>query len=201
MQISLDIVALDDDPDFREYISRSLEDAGHRARTAADPGELRTLCMTRLPDAVLLDLNMGEHDGAEVLGSIRESWPDLCVIVVTGYPSLESMRATFKSDVFDYVAKPFQMDELLGVLRQAATELELGRSPLELLRDRLGRSIRLARNERAWTLKELSERSGVSVSQLSSIERGTHLPSLESLVAVGEALGTRASVWLADVGL
>jgi transcriptional regulator with XRE-family HTH domain len=52
-----------------------------------------------------------------------------------------------------------------------------------------------------WTLKDLSEASGVSVSQLSSIERGAHLPSLESLVAIALALGQKPSAWLGGSGL
>lgn len=200
-ELSLEIVALDDDADFREFIADALGDLGHRVRVARDPGELRTLCLTKLPDLVLLDMNMGEHDGADVLQMIRATWPDLCVIVLTGFPSMESMRETFKSSVFDYLAKPFRVEDLQEVLLQAARALDLGRTPLERLRDQLGRGIRLARNSKGWTLKELSDSSGVSVSQLSSIERGTHLPSLESMVAIAGALDALASEWLADVGL
>jgi transcriptional regulator with XRE-family HTH domain len=58
----------------------------------------------------------------------------------------------------------------------------------------------MARTEQGWTLKDLSESSGVSVSQLSSIERGAHLPSLESLLAVAEALQGSPSAWLAAAG-
>jgi transcriptional regulator with XRE-family HTH domain len=60
--------------------------------------------------------------------------------------------------------------------------------------------MRLARTEKGWTLKELSESSGLSVSQLSSIERGAHLPSLESLLAIAHALERPASSWLAGAG-
>lgn len=197
----LNLVALDDDPDFREYIASALVPHGHSVRPVATPDELVSQCLLRMPDAVLLDMNMGEHQGAQVLAELRDRWPDLCVVVVTGYPSLDSMRSTFKQQVFDYLAKPFRVEQLLGVLDQATEQLGLGRTPLERLRDRLGRGIRLARNREGWTLKDLSEKSGVSVSQLSSIERGTHLPSLESLVAIAGALDARASTWLEEVGL
>jgi transcriptional regulator with XRE-family HTH domain len=58
----------------------------------------------------------------------------------------------------------------------------------------------LARTERGWTLRDLSESSGVSVSQLSSIERGAHLPSVESLLAISGALERKPSAWLAGAG-
>ena len=196
----LSIVALDDDADFRQYIAAVLDAEGHEVRVAASPEELFSLCDERLPDVLLLDIKMGRFSGEVVLNEIRKRWTKLCVIVVTGYPSLDSMRQTFKQDVFDYLAKPFSIEELRRCLAQAAETFELGGRPQDRLRQGLGRHIRLARTERSWTLKELSEASGVSVSQLSSIERGAHLPSLESLLAIASALACRPSNWLADSG-
>jgi CheY-like chemotaxis protein/DNA-binding XRE family transcriptional regulator len=196
----LSIVSLDDDPDFREFIRGALEGEGHEVRTVATPGELVEACQAELPDVVLLDLKMGRDTGEAVLEDLRRRWPKLCVIVVTGYPSMASMRELFKLDVFDYLAKPFGLEELRRTLAQAAAALGLGQRPEERLRSELGRRIRLARTERGWTLKDLSEHAGVSVSQLSSIERGSHLPSLESLVAIAAALERKASSWLGGAG-
>ena len=192
----LAIAVMDDDADFLEFISSELSAAGHRVNTCQSPEAFLRVCEDRLPDVALIDMNMGEHDGSDVLREIRERWSKLCVIVVTGYPSMDSMRETFKQDVFDYLAKPFSGEALAGVLSQAAHTLKLGQRPQDRLRDELGRRIRLARTERDWTLKDLGQRSGVSVSQLSAIERGTHLPSLESLLAVADALEIPASSWL-----
>jgi DNA-binding NtrC family response regulator len=197
---SLSIVALDDDPDFREYVRTLLESEGHEVRVASTPEEFFSLCEERLPEIVLLDIKMGRHSGEAVLEEIRRRWTNLCVIVVTGYPSMETMRQTFKQDVYDYISKPFSLDELRATLRQAAAEFNLGGRPQDRLREALGRQMRLARTEKGWTLKELSETSGVSVSQLSSIERGAHLPSLESLLAVAAALRAQPSAWLRSAG-
>jgi len=186
---ALSIVALDDDADFRDFIRGTLEREGHEVRVAAAPDELYGLIESAMPDVVLLDIKMGPHHGEDVLSRVRSRWSKLCVVIVTGYPSLDSMRQTFKQDVFDYLAKPFSLEELRRVLSQAASAFGLGRRPQDRLRTELGRAIRLARTDRGWTLKELSESSGVSVSQLSSVERGAHLPSLESLLTIAEALG------------
>lgn len=196
----LSIVALDDDADFREYIRAVLSGDGHDVRTAATPDELFILNEERLPDIVLLDIKMGRYSGEQVLLELRKRWAKLCVIVVTGYPSLETMRQTFKQDVFDYLAKPFSINDLRAALRQAAMAFDLGGRPQDRLRQELGRQIRMARTEKSWTLKDLSEASAVSVSQLSSIERGAHMPSLESLLAVGGALDARPSDWLRAAG-
>lgn len=197
----LSIVALDDDEDFRQYIRAMLEADGHTVRTAATPAEFFHACEERLPDLVLLDIKMGRYSGEEVLGEVRKRWSRLCVIVVTGYPSLDSMRQTFKQDVFDYLAKPFSVAELRRSLAQAVITLGLGQRPQDRLRAELGRQIRMARTERGWTLKDLSESSGVSVSQLSSIERGAHLPSMESMVAIAAAMDQKPSVWFQAAGL
>ncbi len=196
----LSIVALDDDADFREYIVDLLSGDGHAVRAVASPKALYEACERELPDIVLLDMNMGKASGQEVLEEIRKRWSRLCVIVITGFPSLETMRSTFKRDVFDYLAKPFGIEELRAALANAASELGLGGLPQDRLRQALGRQIRLARTERGWTLKEMSEASGVSVSQLSSIERGAHLPSLESLLSVASALDCVPSEWLSEAG-
>ncbi|MDX2147250.1 MAG: response regulator [Planctomycetota bacterium] len=196
----LSIGLLDDDEDFLQYLKSVLEAAGHEVRASSTPEAFFEACEARLPELVLLDMKMGTASGEDVLREIRKRWSKLCVIVVTGYPSLDSMRETFKQDVFDYLSKPFSIPELHRSLAQAAATLGLGQRPLDRLRTELGRQVKLARIEKAWTLKELSEASHVSVSQLSSIERGAHLPSLESLLVIAAALGVKPSSWLEAAG-
>ena len=94
----------------------------------------------------------------------------------------------------DHIVEPAELER---VLSQAAAEFSLGVRPQDRLRAALGRQIRLARSAKGWTLKDLSEDSGVSVSQLSSIERGAHLPSLESLLMIALSLEAQPSAWLA----
>lgn len=194
------VYALDDDADFREYLGGLLASEGHEAELFSDPDSFYSACDRQLPDVVLLDLKMGDESGQAVLDQIRDKWSRLCVIMITGYPSLDSMRETFRRDVFDYIPKPFGVKDLRNALTQAVEQFGLGQRPLDRLRTMLGRQIRLARTERGWTLRQLSESSGVSVSQLSSIERGTHLPSIESLTSIAGALNASPSAWFAAAG-
>lgn len=197
---SLCIVALDDDADFREYLVGLLEEGGHQVRAVASPEELYEACEAQLPEVVLLDINMGKVRGEDVLAELRRRWERLCVVVITGYPTMDSMRETFKRQVFDYVTKPFEPYELRRVLAQAAHEFSLGLRPQDQLRSMLGRQIRMARSAQGRTLKDLSEACGISVSQLSSVERGAHLPSLESLLLIAQALEALPSQWLDAAG-
>jgi len=199
--LAADIAVLDDDLDFRHYLEDFLRDeGGYGVRTFAHPRELFESCEERLPDIVLLDMKMGEVTGDRVLGQLLTRWPGLCVIIITGYPSLEDMRATFKLKVFDYLSKPFSLAQLRQVLKNAVEAFGLGRSPQDRLRDRLGHAIKMLRVERGWSLKDLAAQARLSVSQISSIERGANLPSVESLLAISKAFDKRPSEILTGIG-
>src|SRR3954467_11587521 len=196
---SIQIAVLDDDLDFRTYIEDFLRDEGFAARTYAHPDDLFHDAEVNVPDIVLLDMKMGEFKGEKVLEQLLGRWPNLCVIIVTGYPSLEDMRATFKLKVFDYLAKPFSLAQLRQTLKNAVDAFKLGRTPQARLRERLGHRIKLLRVERDWSLKDLAGATKLSVSQISSIERGTNLPSMESLLAICRAFDKKPSEILGSI--
>jgi DNA-binding Xre family transcriptional regulator len=137
--------------------------------------------------------------GDKVVELLLSRWPGLCVIIVTGYPSLEDMRATFKMKVFDYLAKPFSLAQLRSALSNAVETFQLGTRPQDRLRQKLGHRIKILRVDRGWSLKELSSMTRLSVSQISSIERGAHLPSFESFLSICKALDKRPSDILASI--
>lgn len=196
----VDVAVLDDDGDFRTYIEDLLRDEGlYSVRAFAHPQELFASAEIRLPDILLLDMKMGGATGEEVIERLLSRWPDLCIIIVTGYPSLESMRATFKLRVFDYLAKPFSLSQLRQVLQNAVRQFSLGQTPQDRLRERLGHRIKLLRVERDWSLKDLATATKLSVSQISSIERGTNLPSVESLLSLCRAFDRKPSEILASI--
>lgn len=196
----IDIAVLDDDYDFLNYIEDLLRDEGpYTVRTFAHPNDLFASAETKLPDIVLLDMKMGESTGEQVVEQLLLRWPELCIIVVTGYPSLENMRATFKLRVFDYLAKPFSLVQLRQTLDNAIEVFGLGQSPPDRLRKRLGHRIKLLRVERDWSLKDLAAATKLSVSQISSIERGANLPSIESLLAICRAFERRPSEILRSI--
>ena len=196
----IDVAVLDDDLDFLTYIEDLLRDEGlYTVRTFAHPNELFASAEAKLPDIVLLDMKMGEASGDKVLEQLLSRWPGLCIIVVTGYPSLENMRTTFKMRVFDYLAKPFSLAQLRQTLDNAIEQFGLGQSPPERLRRTLGHRIKLLRVERDWSLKDMAAATKLSVSQISSIERGANLPSIESLLSICKAFDRKPSEILASI--
>ena len=198
--IAADIAILDDDLDFRTYLEDILADEKiYTIRAFATPAKLFTSCEERVPDIVLLDMKMGEISGDKVVEQLLAKWPNLCVIIITGYPSLEDMRATFKLKVFDYVAKPFTLAQLRQVLKNAVEAFGLGGALQTRLRERLGHAIKMLRVSRDWSLKDMAAHTRLSVSQISAIERGANLPSVESLLSICAAFGKKPSEVLASI--
>lgn len=196
----IEVAVLDDDLDFLQYIEDFLKTEGqYSVRSFSHPDDLAAACDQRTPDIVLIDMKMGEFRGENVIEEFSARHPGVCVIVVTGYPSLENMRTSFKLKVFDYITKPFSLAQMRQVLRNAADTFGLGRSPQDRLRGRLGHRIKMLRVERDWSLKDLSASTRLSVSQISSIERGAHLPSIESFLALCRAFDKRPSEVLASI--
>lgn len=199
-QAQVELYVLDDDPDFRNYIEDALKDEGtYSIQTFALPDSLYAACEQRAPDIVLLDMKMGEFKGEKVLEQLLATYPNLCVIIITGYPSLEDMRATFKLKVFDYISKPFSLAQLRQTLKNAVESFGLGRSLQDRLRQRLGHRIKILRVERGWSLKDLAGATKLSVSQISSIERGANMPSIESLLSICRAFDKMPSEVLSSI--
>lgn len=196
----VEVYVLDDDADFRNYMEDALKDEGaYAVRTFGHPDDLFGACEQRVADIVLLDMKMGEFKGEKVLEQLLATYPNICVIVITGYPSLEDMRATFKLKVFDYISKPFSLSQLRQTLRNAVETFGLGRTLQDRLRERLGHRIKLLRVERGWSLKDLAAATRLSVSQISSIERGANMPSIESLLAICRAFDKMPSEVLSSI--
>lgn len=196
----IDIAVLDDDADFRNYLEDLLRDEGsYNVHSFAHPDPLFEAGEQKPPDIVLLDMKGGDFRGDRVMEQLLAKWPQICVIVITGYPSLEDMRATFKQRAFDYLAKPFTIAQLRQTLANAVESFRLGKTPQDRLREKLGHKIKMLRVERDWSLKDLANSAKLSVSQISSIERGANLPSIESLLAICRAFEKRPSELMASI--
>lgn len=200
LPVAAEIAILDDDADFRNYLEDVLLDEKiYTVRAYASAADLIASCEERVPDIVLLDMKMGEVTGDKVVEQLLARWPGMCVVIVTGYPSLEDMRATFKLKVFDYIAKPFTLAQLRQVLKNAVEAFGLGHTAQDRLRERLGHAIKMLRVSRDWSLKDMAAHTKLSVSQISAIERGANLPSIESMLSICGAFGKKPSEVLASI--
>ncbi len=113
------VLVVDDSPAMLEVVERNLTAAGYRV--VAVPGveeALRALAI-ELPGVVLTDQRMPRAGGLELTRHIRDQYPDLEVVIMTGYASIPGAVEAMRAGADEYLAKPFTDDELLGAIRRA----------------------------------------------------------------------------------
>jgi two-component system, OmpR family, response regulator len=185
------ILVVDDDKAICDYVTTIFEKDGFEVKTTTNPTTVEDEIRTSNFHLVILDLMMPKMDGIEVLKRIRKVDSDIAVVMFTGYPNLDSAVASMKLDAVDYIKKPFQVEELREVVERVMRRKGLSRSPEEQLHKVIGDTIRNLRKERKLTLKQMSKRTGLSVSLLSQIERAESSASIPSLYKIAVALESR----------
>jgi DNA-binding NtrC family response regulator len=192
-RMRLRVLVVDDDEDICLYLKEFLTREGYKVTTIGKPQDVLTEIKEGRHQIVLLDVRMPEMDGVQLLREIRAIDSDICVIVMTGYPSVESAVDTMKSDAFDYLRKPFELDQLRQVIQRAIREKGLMVDAEERVNQILGSKIRQLRKERSLTLKQLANKTALSVSLISQIELGKSAASVSTLRKLATALGVSMS--------
>jgi len=119
------VLVIDDDDSLRRVIEFTLDEAGFRVLTARDGSQGLQLFAEELPSVVLTDIQMPGISGYDVLQSIRSSHPEVRVIIVTAFGTVEQAVDAMKDGAFDYLTKPFSRDELTLVVKRAFSFLKL----------------------------------------------------------------------------
>ncbi|WP_298432040.1 sigma-54 dependent transcriptional regulator [Geobacter sp.] len=113
------ILIIDDEAFIRENVERILTEEGYQVLAAAGGSEAGRLVSEEDVDLVLLDLNLGTEDGLEVLKELKRIDPELLVIIVTGFGSVESAVDALKLGAYHYMKKPFKADALRVIVKLA----------------------------------------------------------------------------------
>ncbi len=185
------ILIVDDDKAICDYMQTLLEADGYTVKTLNDPTTVEAEVRDGDYHVMILDLMMPKLDGIEVLRRVRKIDSDIAVIIFTGFPHYESAAASMDLRAVGYLKKPINVDEFRKTLEKVLREKGLVRLPVEQLQRSIGDTIRNLRKEKDLTLKQMSHRTGLSVSLLSQIERAESAASIESLYRIALALGTR----------
>lgn len=122
MAESKSILIIDDESGMRDLVSRLFSDAGYAATTAADGAAGLKASKEGDFDLVILDMSLPKMSGLEVLSGIKENKPDLPVVMVTAYGSTQTAVEALKLGAYDYIAKPFDLDELQVVAERAIAQ-------------------------------------------------------------------------------
>jgi len=113
------ILLVDDERSFRDATASILRDAGYACDCAADAEQATAVLERGTYDAVVTDLRMSGNAALEFLVRTAQSWPELPVIVVTGYPSLSTAIRALQLAASDYVIKPVEPSDLLRSVARA----------------------------------------------------------------------------------
>ena len=188
---SVRILIVDDDKAICDFMQTLLEKDGFIVKTLSDPTLVEDEVRQGDYHVLILDLMMPKMDGIEVLKKIRTIDSDIAVVIFTAHPNLETAVASMKLDAVDYIKKPFNVDEFREVLARVMRKKGLARTPEEQLHKVIGDTIRTMRKEKELTLKQMSRRTGLSISLLSQIERAESSPSISSLYKIAIALDSK----------
>jgi DNA-binding NtrC family response regulator len=132
----LDILLVDDEPDFRMLVGDALRDAGHRVTLAANGAEALTLISSNVFDVMICDIRLPKVDGLTLFRRVRQESPSTDVILITAHAAVSDAVAALKEGAYDYITKPFDVDEIvlqmerISVQRTLKRELEQARAEL-----------------------------------------------------------------------
>jgi len=129
-----DILIIDDEADIRLLISGILTDEGYQTREAMDSDAALTSLRQRQPSLIILDiwLQNSALDGMQILEIIKNDYPGVPVIMISGHGNIETAVAAIKKGAYDFIEKPFKADRLLLIIARALEAARLRRENEEL---------------------------------------------------------------------
>src|SRR5690606_21974985 len=122
---------VDDDASLRLVLGDTLRDAGLEARLFAGLDEVIAALESEAPDVLVTDVRMPDGDGLELLARVRRRHPHLPVIVMSAFTDVPTTAGAFRHGAFDYLAKPFDLDDMVAAVRRALGDVEVpARAPV-----------------------------------------------------------------------
>jgi two-component system response regulator PilR (NtrC family) len=121
----VDLLIVDDEASLRDFLTIVFEEDGGRVETAASLAEAHAVLQKHEPDLVLCDLMLPDGSGLDLLRDIKVQNPSIPVIMITAHTSTKSAVEALKAGAHDYIAKPFDVDELRIIVRKAVERKEL----------------------------------------------------------------------------
>jgi len=134
------ILVVDDEQSLREVLSIMLKRAGYAVTSATDGEEAIELLQKEIFDLVITDLRMPKVDGMEVLKAVKSASPETVVLIITAFASADSAVEAMKQGAYDYLTKPFQVDEVQLIIRNALEKRRLTTENMLLKREMASQS-------------------------------------------------------------
>jgi len=131
-----DILITDDERDIRELIADILQDEGFTTRIAGNSDECMKQIETEVPALMILDIWLKDSnmDGIDILKSVKRDHPEVPIVIISGHGNIEIAVAAIKQGAYDFIEKPFNIDQLMVVIRRAMETARLRKENVELKR-------------------------------------------------------------------
>jgi len=126
------ILIIDDDDQLRKSFHKLLSEEGYTAEGAASGEAGLEIIKEQLPDLVIVDIRLPGINGLETFQTIHQIEPKLPVIIMTAYGTTETAIEATKMGAFDYILKPFEIPEMLAVIKQALEAGRFMRTPVQM---------------------------------------------------------------------
>ena len=195
----LNVLIIDPDEGSNAALKDFLTGEGYQAHSLTDPDQVIGEVKKGRFQMVLLDVSPPESRGADLLGRIRSADSDLCVVAMTELPTVEMAVQTLKNQAYDYLRKPLELEELRQVVEAAIRDKGLLVDLETRLNQEVGRRLREKRTGSELTLKQLANRTGLSVSLISQIELGKSAASMSTLHKLATALQVKMTYFFETV--
>jgi len=193
------VLVIDDDPSICKTVGLLLEDNGYSPRSFTSPDEAIKTAEQESYQVALIDLRMPAMDGVEVIEKLKQIDERMSCIVMTAYPDLDSATETMRQGTCDYIAKPFKQEELIAAIDRACQRMGIIYTDEHELNRLIGQRIRSHRLAQNLTLRQLSDRTDLTTSQLSQVELGKNAASVWALARISNSLGLQVSELLAGL--
>jgi DNA-binding response OmpR family regulator len=187
------ILVIDDEPAICQVIERALKQPHFAIDTVAKHEKIDAALQNGGYNLIILDYVLPGIDPSSLFDKIRTHQPDASIIVMTGYPSVDSALSSLRARAYDYVTKPFDINKLRDTVHRCLESKGILRMSEEILRENLGKVLRDRRKNMNMNLAELSKRTSVSLGYLSQIELGKNSASIETLYKICLGLNIRMS--------
>ena len=129
---NLIVWVVDDDDSIRWVLNRAFEKAGFTTRDFANGELLLDALKSAQPHVIVSDIRMPGTDGFDVLSEVNTRFEHLPIVIMTAHSDLETTVTSFERGAFEYVAKPFDIDDIVATVRRAANQTHLRQDPIEL---------------------------------------------------------------------
>ena len=116
------VLVVDDDTEVRDMLSSVLNDEGYVVEAVENGKKAIKACEKLFFDVALIDVELPDMKGTELLARLKKMWPKMVRIIITGHPSLDSAMKAVNERADGYVLKPFEVTELLEKIRKLLTE-------------------------------------------------------------------------------